>query len=61
VTDARNRVVYINPSAESLLGLALEDAEDNPLSELMTLDHIGGEEDTICFLAPESPRMGKNG
>lgn len=62
VTDARNRVVYLNPSAESLLGLAQEDAENNSLSELMTLDHIDSEEDMpICFLAPEPPRMGKNG
>jgi len=62
VTDARNRVVYINPSAESLLGLPLEDAHGNPLRELMTLDRTGGEDDVpACFLASESPKTSKNG
>ncbi len=62
VTDARNRVVYINPSAESLLGTALEEAEGIPLRELMTLDRASSEDDMpICFLAHESPKMGKNG
>ncbi len=62
VTDARNRVVYINPSAESLLGAALEEAIGTPLRELMTLDRASSEDDMpTCFLAQESPKMGKNG
>ncbi|MEW6118706.1 MAG: EAL domain-containing protein [Pseudomonadota bacterium] len=62
VTDARNRVVYLNPSAESLLGSALEDAAGQPLRELMTLDRASSEEEMpTCFLASESPRRGKNG
>ena len=62
VTDARNRVAYLNPSAESLLGVALEDAEGRSLSALMTLDRTGEEADLpVCFLAPESPRTGNKG
>lgn len=62
VTDARNRVVYINPSAESLLGTALEEAENMPLRELMTLDRASVEEEMpTCFFASESPKMGKMG
>ena len=49
VTDARNRVAYINPSAESLLGVALEDAEGRSLSALMTLDRTGEEADNLAI------------
>lgn len=62
VTDARNRVVYLNPGAESLLGTALEEADGKSLRELMTLDRASSEEDMpTSLLATESPRVGKTG
>jgi len=62
VTDAHNQVVYINPSAESLLGVALEDAVSNPLKDLMQLDQMGGDEDApACFLSPVSALHGQTG
>ena len=62
VTDGRNHIVYLNPSAESMLGAAQEEAEGRPLRELMTLDRASSEDDMpTCFLDAQSPRMGKNG
>lgn len=62
VTDGRNHIVYLNPSAESMLGAAQEDAAGRPLRELMTLDRASSDDDLpTCFLDAESPRMGKNG
>ncbi len=62
VTDGRNRVAYLNPSAESMLDAPLEDAEGRPLRQLMTLDRASSDDDLpTCFLDAESPRMGENG
>lgn len=62
VTDGRNHVAYLNPSAEGMLGVALEEAVSRPLRELLTLDCASREDDLpTCFLDAESPRMGKNG
>ena len=62
VTNAHNRVAYLNPSAESLLGVALEDAVSSPLSNLVRCDRAEGDEALpTCFLASESPQLGKMG
>lgn len=61
VTDAGNRVVYLNPSAESMLGIALEDALSSPLKHLMRLDQAGYVEAPAHFLSPDAPRFGKVG
>ena len=46
VTNAHNQVMHINPTAESMLGVSLEDAVSIPLTNLMHLDQM------------EAPRMG---
>ncbi|WP_296642342.1 EAL domain-containing protein [Thiobacillus sp. 65-1402] len=62
VTNAHNHVVYLNPTAESLLGIALEDAVSSPLKSLMQFDRPGGgDEAPVCFLAPNSPQLGQTG
>lgn len=51
VTNPHNQVTYLNPTAESLLGISLEDATLNSLNDVMRLDQINGEEDApACFL-----------
>ncbi|MFN3716457.1 MAG: EAL domain-containing protein [Thiobacillus sp.] len=62
VTDGRNHIAYLNPSAEGMLGVAQEEAEGRPLREVMTLDRASSEADMpTCFLDAQSPRTGKNG
>jgi len=62
VTHADNRVAFINPAAETLLGIAFEDAMSIPLKSLMRLDQMGGEEDgSACFLSPASILHGQTG
>lgn len=62
VTDARNRLVYLNPGAESLLGVAEEEARGRPLSELMAVERASGSEGPPrCFFATESPKTGHGG
>jgi len=62
VTDATNRVSYLNPSAEGLLGAALEDATGQLLRNLINLDHAGNVDDLpACFLDAQSPCVGRNG
>ncbi len=62
VTNGHNQVTYINPSAESLLGVAIEDALSKPLKNLMQLDHTNGDDEApACFLQSASPRHSHTG
>lgn len=61
VTDAQNQVTYLNPTAESLLGVALEDAVSNPLKNLMQLDQRGDDDAPACFLSSASALHGQTG
>ena len=57
VTDARNQVVYLNPAAETLLGMPLDMAQSHSLDQLIQLDQAGGNKEApACFLsAPVTP------
>lgn len=57
VTNARNQVNHINPAAESLLGIAHEDALSVPLKNLLRLEH-GGEN---CLLSSMPVQCGCTG
>lgn len=62
VTNAHNQVTYLNPAAESLLGVALEDALLNSLSDVMRLDQMAGDEDApACFLPSATALRGQTG
>ncbi|MHB1187129.1 EAL domain-containing protein [Thiobacillus sp.] len=62
VTNARNQVTYINPTAESLLGIAQEDAVSSPLKNLMQLDPMGGDKDaSASFQSPSSAPRSQTG
>jgi diguanylate cyclase (GGDEF)-like protein/PAS domain S-box-containing protein len=62
VTNRHNQVTYLNPSAESLLGIALEDAILNPLNSVLQLDQMNGDEDApACFLSPVSAPQSRTG
>ncbi len=62
VTNAHNQVTYLNPAAESLLGLALEDALLNSLSDVMRLDQMSGDEEApACFLSSAAALHGQTG
>lgn len=62
VTNAHNQVTYLNPAAESLLGLALEDALLNSLSDVMRLDRVRGDDEAAaCFLSPVASLHGQTG
>ncbi len=54
VTNARNQVTYLNPAAESLLGITLDEAMSSPLKTLMQIDQLGDEDAPACFLSPAS-------
>jgi len=59
VTNMRNEVVYLNPTAEALLDIAQEDAQSIPLQNLVQLDQLGDDDAPACFLAPAA--HGKTG
>ena len=62
VTNARNQVTYLNPSAESLLGIPLEEAESHPLNHLMQLDQVGdNKEAPACFPSSAAALHGQTG
>ncbi|MDP3421485.1 MAG: EAL domain-containing protein [Thiobacillus sp.] len=62
VTQADSRVAYINPAAEHLLGIALEEAASIPLKHLMQFDQIKSEDEgPACFLSPASAPRGQTG
>src|SRR5512143_810951 len=54
VTNDHSQVTYLNPAAECLLDVSLEDAMSSPLKSLMQLDLPGSEEEApVCFLASD--------
>ena len=62
VTNAANQVTYLNPTAESLFGIPLEEAQAKPLNELMLLDPLTGKKDApACFLSSTVSLRGQNG
>ncbi|MBI3433314.1 MAG: EAL domain-containing protein [Hydrogenophilales bacterium] len=62
VTNAHNQVTYLNPAAESLLGLALEDALLNSLSDVIRLDRVSGDEEApACLLSSAAALHGQTG
>lgn len=61
VTDTHNRVVYLNPAAEALLGIALEEAVSSPLKNLMQLDQRGDDDAPACFLPSAAAPHGQTG
>ncbi|MCL5060014.1 MAG: diguanylate cyclase, partial [Candidatus Thermoplasmatota archaeon] len=62
VTNARNQVTYLNPAAENLLGIALDEAALSPLKSLMQIDQMGGgDEAPVCFLSPASAPHNQTG
>ncbi len=62
VTNRHNQVTYLNPTAESLLGIALEDAMLSPLDTVLQLDQMSGDEDApACFLSPALAPQGQMG
>lgn len=61
VTNAHNQVTYFNPAAESLLGIALEDAMLSPLNAVMQLDQRGDDDAPACFLSSASALHGQTG
>ncbi len=55
-------MTYLNPAAESLLGVALEDAQLNLLSKVIQFDRLNGDEDApACFLSSSSARHSQTG
>ncbi|MFP5382149.1 MAG: EAL domain-containing protein [Gammaproteobacteria bacterium] len=60
VTNLRNQVVYLNPSAEALLGIAHEDAVAVPLKNLARIEGAG-EDGQACFLSSTPPTQGRTG
>ncbi len=61
VVNARGQVSYFNPSAEGLLGIALEEALARPLHQLIRLDPLGDDEVTTVLLSATAPSQGKTG
>jgi diguanylate cyclase (GGDEF)-like protein/PAS domain S-box-containing protein len=61
VTNAHNQVSYLNPAAETLLGMALEEAMSSPLRNLVQIDRMGDEDAPACFLSPASAAHGQTG
>jgi diguanylate cyclase (GGDEF)-like protein/PAS domain S-box-containing protein len=54
VTNAQNEVAYLNPTAESLLGIPLEEAARKPLKSLVQLEQAGGYEDAPAGFLPSA-------
>jgi diguanylate cyclase (GGDEF)-like protein/PAS domain S-box-containing protein len=62
VTNPHHQVTYLNPAAESLLGIALEEALQNSLSDVMRLDRLRSDEDAPnCFLSSAAALHGQTG
>ena len=61
VTNMRNEVVYLNPTAEALLDIPRQAAVSVPLHNLVQLDQAGEEEAPACFLASAPAAQGKTG
>lgn len=61
VVSADGRVSYLNPSAESLLGIALEDALTRGLHELIQLEPLGDDEAPIGLPSAVAPTQGRTG
>jgi len=62
VTNAHNQVTYLNPAAERLLGVALEDALLDSLSDVMRLEPTAGDDETPArFPASAAALHGQTG
>ena len=62
VTNAQNQVIHINPTAENMLGVSLEDAVSMPLTNLMHLDQMDGAKDgPACALPSGDLLRNQNG
>lgn len=62
VTNAANQVTYLNPAAESLLGMPLSEAHAQSLNDLMLLDPLTGKKDApACFLSSPISLRGQTG
>ena len=62
VTNAAHQVSYLNPAAESLLGIPLEEAHAHSLDQLMRLDQMSGKKDApACFLSSTVSLRGQTG
>ena len=63
VTNSRNRVTYLNPTAESLLGIALEEAVSTPAERrCCSSNQMSGEEEPgLLPVVPASPPHGRTG
>ncbi|HQS82324.1 MAG TPA: EAL domain-containing protein [Thiobacillus sp.] len=61
VANPRNQVTYLNPAAENLLGIALDDAMLSPLNAVMQLDQRSNDDAPACFLSPASALHGQTG
>ncbi len=62
VTNPHNQVAYLNPAAESLLGLALEDVQPISLREALQFDRLNDDEDApACFLSSTAALHGQTG
>ncbi|KVW96837.1 hypothetical protein ABW22_07205 [Thiobacillus denitrificans] len=61
VTNPHNQVTYLNPAAENLLGIALDEAMLSPLNAVMQLDQRSNDDAPACFLSPASALHGQTG
>ena len=61
VVSADGRVSYLNPSAESLFGIALEDAHARALHDLIQLEPLGDDEAPIGLPSGLAPTQGRTG
>lgn len=62
VTNALNQVVYLNPAAETLLGIPLDMAQSHPFDQLIQLDQGGGNKKSpACFMSAPVTLHGQTG
>lgn len=57
VTNAHDQVIHLNPTAESMLGISLEDALSKPLVNLMHLDQMDGAKDGPACVLPSGSSL----
>jgi len=61
IADANNQVNYLNPAAEAMLEVALEDAQSRPLKQLFQLARNEAGEATSILKMDTPPLRGKTG